>query len=884
MFSALDQTTDRMDIHLVANEQERLDALHALQIVGSARLPEYDAVVEAVAAIFDCPIALISLVDEREQWFKAVCGIDVDGTPREVSICQHALAADDLFIVPDTLEDSRFCANPLVLGDPRIRFYAGCPLSLDGSNRLGTLCVIDQKPRTPTLHQLDQLRRMGTVVEGLLKSHQANVEKEKALARAEVEHDAAVGKGQLLEEIAAVSGVGGWELCMNSQKLTWTRKTHEIHDVPDDYVPNVDTAINFYAPEAQGVITKAVSRGIEQGRGWDAELPLVTATGRQIWVRAVGRPICKDGETIKLVGAFQDVTERRQAEQAVRESEAAHRTTLETLSEGVLVLDKSGVIQSCNPAAAHFLGSIGNQLVGRNVSDLSVGVICQLGVDNEEVNALALAAQDPILVCDATAELRHTGKSTVRWLRVNAREIEKNSDLGFNGVVVSLTDITETKHQANTLQVIFDNFPGGVAHYSDNFQLASYNDEFGHLLGYPADMLRQKLHILDYLKFSAERGDYGPGDPEELALEKFRLNSPTKAYSYERHNADGRYLEVRYTPLPAGGSIFNFFDVTERKEMERTLAESERLARDRLAELEAVLGNMRQGVSVFDKDGKLILWNQQYLDIFRKPYGEVREGVSLIDLLRAEKDRGDFEGDVDEHYKLLVDRLTRGEVVRSKFTLTDGKVVGVVHVPLPDGGWIGTHEDITLREEAAARITHAAHHDDLTGLANRALFTARLQEALLDAQMQGTGGHLLLLDLDRFKPVNDTFGHDVGDELLCQVAQRFKECVRATDLVARIGGDEFAIILQGGGPGEPWVTEIAERLVAALNEPFDVFAHKVSIGISIGISYIGADATSVESLQKKADIALYEVKQNGRNGFRFYEAGRTHKVIRGGAA
>ncbi|WP_428528959.1 PAS-domain containing protein [Roseibium sp.] len=873
-----------MGIHLVENEKERLDALHALQIVGSERLPEYDAVVEAVAAIFDCPIALISLVDERVQWFKAACGVDIEGTAREVSICQHALSADDLFVVPDTLSDERFCNNPLVMGEPNIRFYAGCPLSLDGKNRLGTLCVIDQRPRKPARQQLDQLRRMGRVVEGLLKSHQANVEKEAALARAEAEHEEAVGKGRLLEEIAAVSGVGGWELCMNSQKLTWTRKTHEIHDVSDDYVPNVETAIDFYAPEARGTITKAVARGIEQGRGWDAELPLVTAKGRQIWVRAVGRPIEKDGETIKLVGAFQDVTERKQVEQAVRESEAAHRTTLETLSEGVLVLTRAGIIQSCNPAGAKLLDSTTERLVGRNVKDLTVAVICDLGVTHQEVNTLELAAKDPLLVCDATAELKHSGKAASRWLRVNARPIAQGGDYALDGVVVSLTDITETKRQANTLQGIFDNFPGGVAHYSDNFQLASYNDEFGKLLGYPADMLRQKLHILDYLKFSAERGDYGPGDPEKLALEKFRLNSPSKAYSYERQNADGRYLEVRYTPLPAGGSIFNFFDVTDRKEMEKTLAESERLARDRLAELEAVLGNMRQGVSVFDKDGKLILWNQQYLDIFRKPYGEVREGVSLIDLLQAEKDRGDFDGDVEEHYKSLYEKLSRGEVVRSKFTHPDGKVIGVVHAPLPDGGWIGTHEDITLREEAAARITHAAHHDDLTGLANRALFTARLQEALLDAQMQGTGGHLLLLDLDRFKPVNDTYGHDVGDELLCQVAQRFKECVRATDLVARIGGDEFAIILQGGGPGEPWVTEIAERLVAALNEPFDVFAHNVSIGISLGISYIGADAASIESLQKKADIALYEVKQNGRNGFRFYEAGRAHKVIRGGAA
>ena len=234
--------------------------------------------------------------------------------------------------------------------------------------------------------------------------------------------------------------------------------------------------------------------------------------------------------------------------------------------------------------------------------------------------------------------------------------------------------------------------------------------------------------------------------------------------------------------------------------MEEQLAENERLARYRTAELETILANMRQGVSVFDKRGRLTLWNKQYIEIFGKPDGDVREGVTLIERIEAEKRRGEFEGDVQEHVMDLMIRLSSGEVVRSKFRHPNGRIISAVHAPMPDGGWIGTHEDVTQREEAAEKIQYAAHHDTLTGLGNRTLFNTKLEEAVAKADTEGTYADLLLLDLDKFKPVNDTYGHDAGDELLKMVADRLRDCVRSSDLIARLGGDEFGIILGGTGP------------------------------------------------------------------------------------
>ncbi|POF34092.1 sensor domain-containing diguanylate cyclase [Roseibium marinum] len=863
------------------NEEERLDALHSLEILHSARLQEYDAVVETVAEIFDCPIALISLVAKEDQWFKARCGLDADGTSRDVSFCQHTILFDDLLIVPDALEDERFKENPLVTGEPHIRFYAGCPLSIDGRNRLGTLCVIGRKPQVPSDSQLRQLRRLGKIVEGLFKAHRAEIETREALLEAEVARRKAVSEGELIEEIANLSGVGGWEVDIAANILTWTDKTREIHEVDPDFVPNINEALSFYPPDSRDKINKAVHDGIENNVGWDIELPLVTAKQRHIWVRAVGRPITEDGSVTRIVGAFQNITERKLSEQAIQHSEAVQRTTLEALSEGILLLSRSGNIQSANPAALEILGFAGMDVTGKCVSYLSLDFKCSSPDSKDCTDPLALAARDPDAVTDFVVSLKLPQNPHKTWLRLNAEPIDPQHEYGLDDIVVSLADITESKQQAETLKVVFDNFTGGFAHYDENYRLASCNAEFQRLLGYPQDMIDQKLHLLEFLKFNAERGDLGPGVPEELAQERFELVVKRKALNYERQTLSGHFLEVRSTPLPTGGGIYNFFDVTARKHMEGQLAENERLARHRLEELEVILANMRQGVSVFDNRGHLTLWNRQYIEIFGKPEGEVHDGVSLTDLLEAEEQRGEFSGNVHDHVMDLFTRMTAGEVVRSKFTHPDGKIISSVQAPLPDGGWIGTHEDITLNERAAQKIAHAAHHDPLTGLANRSQFNLKLEEALEKAATLDKRGNLMLLDLDKFKPINDTYGHDAGDELLKLVSKRLQDCVRSTDLVARLGGDEFAIILSGTGPTDFHTSEIAGRIVEKLHSPFKVQGQSVSVGISIGIASIDGQTQDAGAVFKSADIALYEVKKNGRNGFKFFEELASRRTVNG---
>ncbi|MEP5625695.1 MAG: PAS domain S-box protein, partial [Hyphomicrobiales bacterium] len=382
------------------NENERLDALRSLDIMHSERMPEFDAVVETIASIFECPIALISLVDKEEQWFKARCGLDVDGTSRDVSFCQHALTSDELFVVNDAFEDARFRENPLVTGEPNIRFYAGCPLSLDGKNFLGTLCVIDRVPRNPTQIQLDQLKRLGRIVEGLIKSHRAIKDKERAFAEARAEHELAIREGDLLAEVTNVSGVGGWELCLKTNQLTWTSKTREIHEVDDDFEPDVERALEFYPPDSREQISKAIETAIDAKTGWDVELPFLTAKGRDIWVRAAGRPVVENGDVTRLVGAFQDITERKETYNKIRNSELIQRKTLQSLSEGIMLLSRSGTIQSINAAGAKLLGYTPDELIGSRVRDLGLELQFDGKGKSRSSALLQLAATHPNKVND----------------------------------------------------------------------------------------------------------------------------------------------------------------------------------------------------------------------------------------------------------------------------------------------------------------------------------------------------------------------------------------------------------------------------------------------------------------------------------------------------
>jgi diguanylate cyclase (GGDEF)-like protein len=283
----------------------------------------------------------------------------------------------------------------------------------------------------------------------------------------------------------------------------------------------------------------------------------------------------------------------------------------------------------------------------------------------------------------------------------------------------------------------------------------------------------------------------------------------------------------------------------------------------------AALENMTQGLTMYDADERLTVFNTRFCEVTTLPPEEVRVGMTYRDVIALAVACGQFaERTVEEAY--AASRSVLADMARvGQHDLSVGeRTVSRRYVPLIGGGWVTTFEDVTERRGVEARIAHMAHHDALTGLANRVLFREHMVRAL---GCERSAGRLavLCIDLDGFKGVNDAFGHPVGDALLRAVARRLRGTTRDTDVVARLGGDEFAVLQPASDPPlSP--AALAERLVQALREPFELDGRRVEVGASVGVA-LASEASTPDDLLRDADIALYQAKSAGRCTWRLFE-------------
>ena len=287
-------------------------------------------------------------------------------------------------------------------------------------------------------------------------------------------------------------------------------------------------------------------------------------------------------------------------------------------------------------------------------------------------------------------------------------------------------------------------------------------------------------------------------------------------------------------------------------------------------QLNTALENMSQGLCMFDPRGRVVLFNERYSEITGLPPERLQK-ATLLEIVQARK-TGVKTQNTEEFAAQVMGAVRQGRRLTMVVERLDGRTIRSVSQPMPDGGWVATLDDITEWQKAQAQIFHMARHDALTNLPNRTLFRERLEEALLRVG-RGERVAVACIDLDRFKPVNDTLGHLIGDELLKQVAERLTNGLRDVDMVARTGGDEFAIVQSGADLDASDVARAAQRLVEAVSAPYVIDNNQVVIGASIGISVAPEDGTDAELLLRNADLAMYRAKADGRGTYRFFEPG-----------
>src|SRR5215471_13638818 len=262
--------------------------------------------------------------------------------------------------------------------------------------------------------------------------------------------------------------------------------------------------------------------------------------------------------------------------------------------------------------------------------------------------------------------------------------------------------------------------------------------------------------------------------------------------------------------------------------------------------LDTVLNNMSLGVLMFDGDARLVFCNQRYIEMYGLSPAVVMPGCGLRELILHRAAVGALVGSADDYLADLLKEVAESKPTSGIVKSADGRVFSIVRNPVPGGGWIATHEDITERQRVEERIVHMARHDALTDLPNRMMLRERLEHELKRVK-RGECLAVLCLDLDHFKSVNDTLGHPIGDELLKVVAERLRRCTREPDTIARLGGDEFAIIMTGMQQAAD-AAALSRRVRESIAKPFNLDDHQIVVDISIGISVAPLDATEPDQL------------------------------------
>ena len=481
-----------------------------------------------------------------------------------------------------------------------------------------------------------------------------------------------------------------------------------------------------------------------------------------------------------------------------------------------------------------------------------------LEVPNYRVHLL-LAFVIPFFVTPLFSCLTALSMRDLRRARANSRELA-----------------AQAERERNYLDTAVNNTPIGLVMFDPNKRLIVCNDQYRIMYDLTHDVTKRGTHLREMLECRLAAGSF-EGDREAYIDRILTLVEQSEASVRTVDLGDARTIRIIHHPLAGGGWVGTHEDVTERQKLNEMLEQQNGLLKLKENQLEtqniqldAALNNMVQGLAMFDRHQRLVLCNDRYREIYGFTHAQTKSGTPLIRLIEWRVGNGLIaDRSPQEIVDLMLRQRENTQLKQFHSTLSDGRCIAITAQPMLDGGTVTTHQDITEQRRSEAKIAHMALHDALTGLPNRLLLNEQLGHALSRTK-RGELVAVHLLDLDRFKNVNDTLGHPAGDKLLGLVTERLKQVVRETDTVARMGGDEFAIV-QVGIEQPSDATALALRTIEEISEPYDIDGHHVIIGTSVGIAVAPIDGENPSQLLRNSDLALYRAKGDGRGTFRFFE-------------
>ena len=586
------------------------------------------------------------------------------------------------------------------------------------------------------------------------------------------------------------------------------------------------------------------------------------------WYCAVHRG--PDGAMRSVTCMGLDVSEQRQAREVLRASEERFRALVQHASDIIAIVDEDAITQYASPAAERVLGYALSDLVGQSI----------LALVHPDDLPQALEHLRKLLRMPGTAleleelRFRHLSGS---WRVLELRGANLLSEPEVNGIVLNIRDVTEQQLADEVLRQSEERFRSLVQHSSDMLMVLDGAGNVAYIS--PAAEQLLAAGAARWLGKYVFEGVHPDDATATRALLERALAAPgsVQAGDFRMRGRDGewRYLECRMRNLldepSVRGIVVNSRDVTERRLAEEASRESEERFR-------SLVQNASDMVTVITHDGRITYQSPSIERMLGYAPDEVT-GHLLSEFLHPED---------EPRVRAQLDRLAESERGTVRFELrwrhhNDAyrNIEAVCTNLLGDagvGGIVINARDVTDRKALERQLTRRAFLDSLTNLPNRLLFMHRLDRALQRAADEPNSVGVLFLDLDRFKIVNDSLGHEIGDQLLVAVGNRLRRIVRPADTVARLGGDEFIVLIEGAQSVDE-VIRVAERIIEELHTPIRLNRHEVAVAASVGIAMGENHGVTSQDLLRNADIALYRAKEQGTGGYVVFDASMARQAV-----